>query len=30
MVLGNPNQQQLRRQFLYDSMGIVKTCEQVF
>ena len=29
-VIGNPTQEQLRREFRYDSSGIVKTCEQAF
>ena len=29
-VIGNPTQEQLRREFQYDSSGIVNTCEQAF
>ena len=29
-VIGNPTQEQLRREFRYDSSGIVNTCEQAF
>jgi transketolase len=30
LILGNPDHEQLRREFLYDSAGIVETCDKAF